>query len=91
MTKITYNMYTCSISGMSIETMKMDGRDSVECQNWEKRDIKVIFELFKLDNRTKECYSVVSFIKPTEKNVNWGRGCSGQTWRNPRERTSVSL
>ena len=42
--------------------MKMDGRDSAECQNWEKRDIKVSFELFKLDNRTKECYRVVSSI-----------------------------
>ena len=34
-TKVTYNMYSCSISGMSRETMKIDGRDSVECQNWE--------------------------------------------------------
>ena len=25
------------------------------------RDIKVIFELFKLDNKTKEMYSVISF------------------------------
>ena len=32
--------------------MKMDGRDSAECQNWEKMDIMVIFELFKLDNKT---------------------------------------
>ena len=24
--------------------MKMDGRDSVECQNWEKKDIMVILE-----------------------------------------------
>ena len=39
MTKITYNMYSCAISGMSRESMKMDGRDSVECQNWEKKDI----------------------------------------------------
>ena len=23
--------------------MKMDGRDSAECQNWEKNDINVIF------------------------------------------------
>ena len=27
----------------------------------------VIFELFKLDNRTKECYSVVSSINQREK------------------------
>ena len=42
-TKITYNMYSCAISGMSREMMKMDGRDSGECQNWEKKDINVIF------------------------------------------------
>ena len=33
--------------------MKMDGRDSVECQNWEKKDVNVIFKIVKLDNRTK--------------------------------------
>ena len=38
-TKVTYNTYSCSISGMSREMMKMDDRDSAECQNWEKRDI----------------------------------------------------
>ena len=37
-TKVTYNKYSCVISGMSREIMKIDGRDSVECQNWEKRD-----------------------------------------------------
>ena len=31
--KVTYNTYSCAISGMSREMMKMDGRDSVECQN----------------------------------------------------------
>ena len=46
-TKFTYNTYSCAISGMSIEIMKMDGRDSVECQNWEKRDIMVILKLIK--------------------------------------------
>ena len=25
--------------------MKMDGRDSAECQNWEKKDIEVIMEI----------------------------------------------
>ena len=38
-TKVTYNTYSCSISGMIREMIKMDGRDSVECQNWEKWDI----------------------------------------------------
>ena len=42
--KVTYNTYSCAISGMSRESMEMDGRDSAECQNWEKKDIKVIFE-----------------------------------------------
>ena len=36
--KVTYNMYSCAISGMSREIMKMDDRDSSKCQNWEKRD-----------------------------------------------------
>ena len=43
-TKVTYNMYSCAISGMSRERMKMDGRDSAECQNWEKRDMMVILK-----------------------------------------------
>ena len=33
--------------------MKMDGRDSAECQNGEKNDVNVIFEIVKLDNGTK--------------------------------------
>ena len=36
-TKVTYNTYSCAISGMSREMMEMDGRDSVECQNWEMK------------------------------------------------------
>ena len=37
-TKVTYNKYSCVISGMSSEMMKMDSRDSAEYQNREKRD-----------------------------------------------------
>ena len=37
-TKVTYNMYSCAISVMSREIMKIDGRDSVECQNWERKE-----------------------------------------------------
>ena len=33
-TKVTYNMYSCAISGMSREMMKMNGRGSAEYQNW---------------------------------------------------------
>ena len=36
-TKVIYNTYSCAISGMSKESMKMDGQDSAECQNWEKK------------------------------------------------------
>ena len=32
-TKVTYNKYSYTISGMSKEMMKMGGRDSAECQN----------------------------------------------------------
>ena len=32
--------------------IKMDGRDRAEFQKWENKDINVIFELFKLDNKT---------------------------------------
>ena len=52
-TKVTYNTYSCAISGMSREMMKMDGQDSAECQNWENKDKNVIFGIFKW-KRTKE-------------------------------------
>ena len=42
-TKVTYNKYSCTISGMSREMMKMDGRNSAECQNWEMKGRSVIF------------------------------------------------
>ena len=42
--KVTYSTYSCTISGMSREMMKMDSRDSAEYQIWEKRDIMVIFK-----------------------------------------------
>ena len=45
-TKVTYNMDSFAMSDMSSESMKMEGRDSAECQNWEKKNINVIFEIF---------------------------------------------
>ena len=36
-TKVTYNKCSYAISGMSREMMKMNGRDSAECQNWERK------------------------------------------------------
>ena len=53
-TKVTYNAYSCTISGMNRETMKMDGRDNAECQNWEMRDKIGIIEIVNLDNKTKK-------------------------------------
>ena len=43
-TKVTYNTYSCAISGMSRKMMKLDGRDSAECQNWEKKGQNGLFE-----------------------------------------------
>ena len=39
--------------------MKMDGRDSAECQNWEKKDINVIFGKFNEVNETKGKYCLL--------------------------------
>ena len=33
--------------------MKMDSRDSAECQNWENKDIMVILEIVLNDNKKK--------------------------------------
>ena len=44
-TKVTYNKYSCAISGMSRERMKMEYQNSSECQNWEKNYINVILEI----------------------------------------------
>ena len=40
--------------------MKMDDRNSAECQNWEKKDIDVILELFKLE-KDKRAIVIVFF------------------------------
>ena len=49
-TKVTYNTYSCDISGMSREIMEIDGQDSAECQNWEKKDMDGIFEILNEEN-----------------------------------------
>ena len=46
--------------------MKMDHRDSAECQNWEKNDVNVIFEIVKLE-KDKTQIVFVSFIKQKER------------------------
>ena len=54
--KVTYNTYSCAISGMHREMMKMDSRDRVECQNWEKKDINVMLEIV-LSGKRQKCNS----------------------------------
>ena len=60
-TKFTYNKYSCAISGMSKEMMKMDSRDSAECKNWEKRDKMVILEFVLNEEKTK--YGIVLLLQ----------------------------
>ena len=47
--------------------MKMDGRDSAECQNWENNDIMVIIEIVVNENNAKNCTVLSSPIKMTKK------------------------
>ena len=75
-TKVTYNTYSCAISGMSREMMKMDGQGSVECQNWEKRDIDIILGILKLE-KDKKRNSVVSYNSKRRPKT-WERGENGQ-------------
>ena len=52
-TKVTYDKYSCSISGMSREMMKMKGRDSSECQNWEMKGRNGHYGICLSHNKTK--------------------------------------
>ena len=55
--------------------MKMDGRDSAECQNWEKKEINGIFEILN-DNRTKT--QIVSSPTYGKGRENMGGGKKGK-------------
>ena len=44
-TKVIYDTYSGTISGMSREMVEMNGRNSAECQNWENRDKICIMEI----------------------------------------------
>ena len=50
--------------------MKMDGRDSAECQNWEKKDINVILEKFKL---VKDKTCIVTCLLQMKRSQNLGK------------------
>ena len=51
--------------------MKMDGRDSAECKNWEKNDIIVILEKFKL---VKDKTCIVTCLLQLKRSQNVGKG-----------------
>ena len=68
MKKVTYNTYSCAISGMSREMMKMDGRDSAECQNWGNKDIDIILE-FVLSRKRQNATLSSPTLKMKTKNV----------------------
>ena len=57
--------------------MKMDGRDSAECQNWKKRDKIGIFEIVKLEKDKNENGSHLLQIKKKKKTC-WNRGVAAE-------------
>ena len=60
--------------------MKMDGRDSAEYQNWEKRDKIDIFEIVKLEKDKNENSSHLLQTSKREKRA--GTRESWQKWKN---------
>ena len=60
-TKVTYNKYSCAMSGMSREMMRMDGRDSVEYQICEMKGHNKHFGICKtIFDATKVTYNKYS-------------------------------
>ena len=53
--------------------MKMDGQDSAEYQNWEKKDIDDIIGFDLNDNNAKIVNSIISFIKPKARKCERGK------------------
>ena len=49
--------------------MKMDGRDSAECQNWEKKDIDDIIGFDLNDNNVKIVNSIISYKLKMSQNM----------------------
>ena len=68
-TKGAYSMYSCTISGMSREMMKMDGRGSAEYQIWEWKDIMVILSLILSHKMTK--FQIVTFFIKSQERKTW--------------------
>ena len=51
-TKVIYNTYSCAISGMSREMMKINDRDNAKCRKSELGDIDDIIKFVLNDNKT---------------------------------------
>ena len=68
--KVTYNKYTCVISGMSREIIKINGRDSAECQNWEKKGCNGHYGICLSHNKTKLSIVLLLLHFKEQKNVN---------------------
>ena len=76
-TKVIYDTYSYTISGMSREKMEMDGRNSTECQNWENRDKLIILEIVK---SLKDKIATVTFFFKLERKQKLG-GTSSSRFR----------
>ena len=70
--KLTYNKYSCAISGMSSEMMKMDSRDNAEYQNLEKKDIVGIIGIV-LNELKDKIPNSGCFLQKGAKKETWGR------------------
>ena len=58
--------------------MKMDDQDSVECQNWEKKDINVIFGKF---NEGKETIAIVLLLQTKrQREMQWAEDGLCRGW-----------
>ena len=80
-TKVTYNTYSCAISGMSREMRKMDGRDSAEYQIWVMKGHNGHLEICLSHKKTKNGNSDLS--SPTKnKKKNVGKGILRSSSRN---------
>ena len=76
-TKVTYNMYSYVISGMSRERMEMEVRDSAKYRKSKLGDIDGIIEFVLNDNNAKIVNSVISYKLKRTKNEERRRiGCS---------------
>ena len=71
--------------------MKMEGRDNVECQNWERRDIMVILEFVLNDNKTKRNSDLLLLKMEKKKSCRGDAGSHFQTFRERGSSFSLSF